>query len=276
MLSKRSIILDSLSTHRIDEGMIDSISKNSSSGSGDKLLKALLDCDMRTILNKNLKSTTSFYNKSPFSEVDLIVKYEKLPSNDGRKCYIYHLNKGKKHYISISASSYNNNLDGLSRLFIYEAKDESVVDSIWDFVDKNRLVFDMAGMSSGLKDCKTVANTYRVFGSKLLSDVYGIADTSYILKDTKEVLGALFKSSVGLFKSDYKGFKYESDMSELASSCVDYEIRFDKDVLSIKFNFKDAEIRKKIYTLICENRIRSNQLYSLVLPSNDIVFEFYI
>lgn len=276
MLSKRSIIIDSLSTHRIDEGMIDSISKNSSSGSGDKLLKALLDCDMRTIPNKNLKSTTSFYNKSPFSEVDLIVKYEKLPSNDGRKCYIYHLNKGKKHYISISASSYNNNLDGLSRLFIYEAKDESVVDSIWDFVDKNRLVFDMAGMSSGLKDCKTVANTYRVFGSKLLSDVYGIADTSYILKDTKEVLGALFKSSVGLFKSDYKGFKYESDMSELASSCVDYEIRFDKDVLSIKFNFKDAEIRKKIYTLICENRIRSNQLYSLVLPSNDIVFEFYI
>ena len=42
MLSKRSIIIDSLSTHRIDEGMIDSISKNSSSGSGDKLLKALL------------------------------------------------------------------------------------------------------------------------------------------------------------------------------------------------------------------------------------------
>lgn len=34
MLSKRSIILDSLSTHRIDEGVIDSISKNSSSGSG--------------------------------------------------------------------------------------------------------------------------------------------------------------------------------------------------------------------------------------------------
>lgn len=276
MLSKRSIILDSLSTHRIDEGMIDSISKNSSSGSGDKLLKALLDCDMRTIPNKNLKSTTSFYNKSPFSEVDLIVKYEKLPSNDGRKCYIYHLIKGKKHYISISASSYNNSLDGLSRLFIYEAKDESVVDYIWDLVDKNRLIFDMDGMNSGLKDCKTIANTYRVFGSKLLSDVYGTASTSYILKDTKEVLGALFKSSVGLFKSDYKGFKYESDMSELASSCVDYEIRFDKDVLSIKFNFKDAEIRKKIYTLICENRIRSNQLYSLVLPGNDIVFEFYI
>jgi len=269
-------IIDSLSDKRVDEGMVSSISKNSSSASGDKLLKALLDCDIHTIPNKNIKSTTSFYNKSPFSEVDLIVKYEKLPSNDGRKCYIYHLTKGKKHYISISASSYNNNLDGLSRLFIYEAKDENVVDSIWDFVDKNRLVFDMDGMNSGLKDCKTVANTYRVFGSKLLSDVYGIADTSYILKDTKEVLGALFKSSVGLFKSDYKGFKYESDMSELASSCVDYEIRFDKDVLSIKFNFKDAEIRKKIYTLICENRIRSNQLYSLVLPSNDIVFEFYI
>lgn len=117
MLSKRSIILDSLSTHRIDEGMIDSISKNSSSGSGDKLLKALLDCDIHSIPNKNLKSTTSFYNKSPFSEVDLIVKYEKLPSNDGRKCYIYHLTKGKKHYISISASSYNSEFDGLSRLF---------------------------------------------------------------------------------------------------------------------------------------------------------------
>lgn len=277
MLSKRSIILDSLSTHRIDEGMIDSISKNSSSGSGDKLLKALLDCDMRTIPNKNLKSTTSFYNKSPFSEVDLIVKYEKLPSNDGRKCYIYHLTKGKKHYISISASSYNNSLDGLSRLFIYEAKDESVVDYIWDFVDKNRLIFDMDDMNSGLKDCKTVANTYRVFGSKLLSDVYGTASTSYILKDTKEVLGALFKSSVGLFKSDYKGFKYESDMSELTSSCVDYKIRFDEDVLYITFNFKDAETCKRIYTLICENRIRSNQLYSLYLYGNtDIGLEFYV
>ena len=256
--------------------MISSISKNSSNVNTDNPLKALLDCDIQTIPNKNVKSTTSFYNKSPFSDVDLIVKYEKLPSNDGRKCYIYHLTKGKKHYISISASSYNNSLDGLSRLFIYEAKDESVVDYIWDFVDKNRLIFDMDDMNSGLKGCNTVANTYRVFGSKLLSDVYGIADTSYILKDTKEVLGALFKSSVGLFKSDYKGFKYESDMSELASSCVDYEIRFNKDVLSIKFSFKDAEIRKKIYTLICENRIRSNQLYSLVLPGNDIVFEFYI
>lgn len=270
-------IIDSLSGKRVDEGMISSISKNSLSVSGDKLLKALLDCDIQTIPNKNLKSTTSFYNKSPFSDVDLIVKYEKLPSNDGRKCYIYHLIKGKKHYIWISASSYNNSLDGLSRLFIYEAKDESVVDFIWDFVDKNRLIFDMDDMNSGLKGCNIVANTYRVFGSKLLSDVYGIADTSYILKDTKEVLGALFKSSVGLFKSDYKGFKYESDMSELASSCVDYEIRFNKDMLSIKFNFKDAEIRKKIYTLICENRIRSNQLYSLCLPgNNDIVFEFYI
>ena len=270
-------IIDSLSDRRVDEGMIDSISKNSSSGSGDKLLKALLDCDMRTIPNKNLKSTTSFYNKSPFSEVDLIVKYEKLPSNDGRKCYIYHLNKGKKHYISISASSYNNNLDGLSRLFIYEAKDESVVDSIWDLVYKNKLIFDTDDMNSGLKGCNTVANTYRVFGSKLLSDVYGIADTSYILKDTKEVLGALFKSSIGLFKSDYKGFKYESDMSELASSCVDYKIRFDEDVLYITFNFKDAETCKRIYTLICENRIRSNQLYSLYLSGNtDIGLEFYV
>lgn len=270
-------IIDSLSDKRVDEGMIDSISKNSSSVSGDKLLKALLDCDIQTIPNKNLKSTTSFYNKSPFSDVDLIVKYEKLPSNDGRKCYIYHLIKGKKHYISISASSYNNSLDGLSRLFIYEAKDESVVDFIWDFVDKNRLIFDMDDMNSGLKGCNIVANTYRVFGSKLLSDVYGIADTSYILKDTKEVLGALFKSSVGLFKSDYKGFKYESDMSELASSCVDYEIRFDKDVLYITFNFKDAETCKRIYTLICENRIRSNQLYSLYLSGNtDIGLEFYV
>lgn len=270
-------IIDSLSDKRVDEGMISSISKNSSNVNTDNLLKALLDCDIQTIPNKNLKSTTSFYNKSPFSEVDLIVKYEKLPSNDGRKCYIYHLTKGKKHYISISASSYNNSLDGLSRLFIYEAKDESVVDSIWDFVDKNRLIFDMDDMNSGLKGCNTVANTYRVFGSKLLSDVYGTASTSYILKDTKEVLGALFKSSVGLFKSDYKGFKYDSDMSELASSCVDYKIRFDEDVLYITFNFKDAETCKRIYTLICENRIRSNQLYSLYLSGNtDIGLEFYV
>ena len=50
-----------------------------------------------------------------------------------------------------------------------------------------------------------------------------------------------------------------------------------KIYFSIKFNFKDAEIRKKIYTLICENRIRSNQLYSLRLPGNNgIVFEFYV
>ena len=66
-------------------------------------------------------------------------------------------------------------------------------------------------------------------------------------------------------------------MSDLTSSCVDYKIRFDEDVLYITFNFKDAETCKRIYTLICENRIRSNQLYSLYLSGNtDIGLEFYV
>lgn len=132
MLSKRSIILDSLSTHRIDEGMIDSISKNSSSGSGDKLL----------------------------------------------------------------------------------------------------------------------------------SDVYGIADTSYILKDTKEVLGALFKSSVGLLShlvdispnSHYMSnsfIRYEFDSKETALSCfkelesgkyssVDDALNTTYDII-MTYNGKDVE-----------------------------------
>ena len=269
-------IIDSLSGKRVDEGMISSISKNSASVDTDKLLKALLDFDIQLIPHKCVKSKLSFYNKSPFSVVDSIVKYDRLSVVKRRNYYIYHLVNGNKHYIMISASSYNV-LSGLSRCFIYEARDKSVVDYIWDLVDKNRLIFDMDDMNSGLKDCKTVASTYRVFGSKLLSDVYGTASTSYILKDTKEVLGALFKSSIGLFRSDYKGFKYESDMSELTSSCVDYKIRFDEDVLYITFNFKDAETCKRIYTLICENRIRSNQLYSLYLSGNtDIGLEFYV
>ena len=275
-----SDLIDKLLDTRIDEGMISSISKNKDKNADiDSLCSALLNGSLFRIPTKYIDiRDTHYYNKSSFDSglLRYTISTESLNTQRGRNYRIYRMIKGDEYYFMITLSSVDRVFTRMKRCVIQKCDGEEVADTIWDFVDKNRLVFDMDGMNSGLKDCKTVANTYRVFGSKLLSDVYGIADTSYILKDTKEVLGALFKSSVGLFKSDYKGFKYESDMSELASSCVDYEIRFDKDVLSIKFNFKDAEIRKKIYTLICENRIRSNQLYSLVLPSNDIVFEFYI
>lgn len=57
----------------------------------------------------------------------------------------------------------------------------------------------------------------------------------------------------------------------------EYANQIDEDVLYITFNFKDAETCKRIYTLICENRIRSNQLYSLYFSGNtDIGLEFYV
>ena len=269
-------IIDSLSDKRVDEGMIDSISKNSSSGSGDKLLKALLDCDIQTIPNKNLKSTTSFYNKSPFSEVDLIVKYEKLPSNDGRKCYIYHLTKGKKHYISISASSYNNSLDGLSRLFIYEAKDESVVDYIWDLVDKNKLSVDIKHLGSGLRDCKIVADTYCVFGSKLLSGVYGTLDDMRILKDTEDVLDLLFRNSIVLISNGYSG-SYESDIKDIVSSCVDCGVTLVDDTLSFMLDFDDIEHCKDAYIKFNKNLTGKSSVYTFYkVGTKQIAFDFYI
>ena len=73
-------IIDSLSDKRVDEGMISSISKNSSSIDTDKLLKVLLDFDIQSLPRKNIKSNLSFYNKSPFSKIDSVVKSDMLPS----------------------------------------------------------------------------------------------------------------------------------------------------------------------------------------------------
>lgn len=53
-------IIDSLSDKRVDEGMISSISKNSSSIDTDKLLKVLLDFDIQSLPRKNIKSNLSF------------------------------------------------------------------------------------------------------------------------------------------------------------------------------------------------------------------------
>ena len=269
-------IIDSLSNNRVEEGMIDSISKNSSKGDSDKLLKALLNCDIRTIPSKNIKSNMSFYNKSPFDDIDTIIKYSRLPVVNRRNYYIYHLIKNNTHYIMVCASS-RNPLSGLSRCFIYEAQDEGVVDYIWDLVDRNKLTLDIEDLSSGLKGCKTVADTYRVFGSTLLSNVYGIQDDMQILKNTDEVLEALFNSSVGLIKSDYSDFKYKPDMVDIANSCVDYRIKLEDYVFSIMFDFSDTESYKKSYISLKDN-IRSNSNYYSIykMGTKQIVLEFYI
>ena len=209
MLSKRSIILDSLNTHRIEEGMIDSISKNSSSGSGYKLLKVLLDFDIQSLPRKNIKSNLSFYNKSPFSKIDSVVKSDMLPAVKRRTYYIYHLVDGNKHYIMISASSYNV-LSGLSRCFIYEALDESVVDYIWDLVDKNKLSVDIKHLGSGLRDCKLIADTYcihDVFTKFDRGEIIGV-DTR-LLGDTVVVMETLFEDFAKVFKFNYKNDNYD-------------------------------------------------------------------
>lgn len=276
MLSICSIILDSLTTLRVDEGMLDSISKNSSTMTSDKLFKALLSCDINIVPSKNIRSNMSFYNKSPFDDVDSIFAYKKLPTSKGRYYYIYHLVKYKKHYIMISASSYSITLSGLSRCFIYEAKDESVVDYIWDLVDKNKVNFDINLLGSGLKGCKTVADTYRVFGSTLLATVYGTTDDMRILEDTDEVMSVLFESSMRLVKDDYKG-DYKSDMSELSSLCSDYAIELNDDVLYVKFYFKDIESTKKAYAFFNKNLGRKSNLYSFYSDGiKDVGLEFYI
>jgi hypothetical protein len=276
MLSRRSIILDSLSTHRVDEGMLDSISKNSSTMTSDKLFKALLSCDINIIPSKNIRSNMSFYNKLHFDDVDFILDYKKLPNSKGRHYYIYHLVKNKKHYIMISASSYSITLSGLSRCFIYEARDESVVDYIWDLVDKNKVNFDINQLGSGLKGCKTVADTYRVFGSTLLATVYGTTDDMRILEDTEDVMGVLFESSMRLVKDDYKG-DYKSDMSELSSLCSDYVIKLNDDVLSVEFYFKDIESTNKAYAFFNKNLGRKSNLYSFYSDGIKCVgLEFYI
>ena len=242
----------------------------------DKLFKALLSCDINIIPSKNIRSNMSFYNKSPFDNVDSIFDYKKLPNSKGRHYYIYHLVKNKKHYIMITASSHNIIFSGLSRCFIYEAQDESVVDYIWDLVDKNKVNFDINQLGSGLKGCKTVADTYRVFGSTLLATVYGTTDDMRILEDTEDVIGVLFESSMRLVKNDYKG-DYKSDMSELVSLCSDYVIKLDDDVLSVKFYFKDIESCNTAYGFLKNNLTVKSTLYSLYSDGNkDVGLEFYI
>lgn len=272
-------IIDRLSS-RVNEGMLSSISKNSSNVDTDKILKALLDGDIQSITHKNVKSNLSFYNKSPFSKIDSIVKYNRLPVVKRRNYYIYYLISGNKHnikhYIMISASSYNV-LSGLSRCFIYEARDESVVDYIWGLVDKNRLSVDISQLGSGLKDCKTVADTYRVFGSTLLSDVYGTtADGMRILKDTEEVLDSLFRSSIGLIQNDYNGF-YRSDIRDIVSSCFDCGVTLVDDVLSFMLDFIDTEHMRWAYNMFSKKLKGKSSLYSFYkVGTKQIVFDFYI
>ena len=276
MLSKRSIILDSLSTHRIEEGMIDSISKNSSTIGIGKLLKVLLDFDIQSLPRKNIKSNLSFYNKSPFSEIDSVVKYDMLSAVKRRTYYIYHLVDGNKHYIMISASSYNV-LSGLSRCFIYEGRDESVVDYIWDLVDKNKLSVDIKQLGSGLKGCRVVADTYRIFGSALLSDVYGTFDDMRILKDTEDVLDLLFRSSIVLISNGYSG-SYESDIKDIVSSCVDCGVTLVDDTLSFMLDFDDTEHCKEAYIKFNKNLTGKSSLYihsiSWVLSRLYLIFIF--
>lgn len=72
-------IIDSLSVKRVDEGMIDSISKNSSSGSGDRLLKALLDCDvyLESVYSKLRLPTLGCRFKIEFASKDVAKDFYK-------------------------------------------------------------------------------------------------------------------------------------------------------------------------------------------------------
>lgn len=268
-------IIDSLSDKRVDEGMISSISKNSSSIGTDKLLKVLLDFDIQSLPRKNIKSNLSFYNKSPFSKIDSVVKSDMLPAVKRRTYYIYHLVDGNKHYIMISASSYNV-LSGLSRCFIYEALDESVVDYIWDLVDKNKLSVDIKHLGSGLRDCKIVADTYCVFGSKLLSGVYGTLDDMRILKDTEDVLDLLFRNSIVLISNGYSG-SYESDIKDIVSSCVDCGVTLVDDALSFMLDFDDIEHCKDAYIKFNKNLTGKSSVYTFYkVGTKQIAFDFYI
>nr|DAN44577.1 MAG TPA: hypothetical protein [Bacteriophage sp.] len=268
-------IIDSLKNSRIEEGMMTSISKNSSSIDTDKLLKVLLDFDIQSLPRKNIKSNLSFYNKSPFSKIDSVVKSDMLPAVKRRTYYIYHLVDGNKHYIMISASSYNV-LSGLSRCFIYEALDESVVDYIWDLVDKNKLSVDIKHLGSGLRDCKIVADTYYVFGSKLLSGVYGTLDDMRILKDTEDVLDLLFRSSIKLIEGGYNGL-YRADIKGIVSSCVDCGITLVDDTLSFMLDFDDTEHCKEAYIKFNKNLTGKSSLYTFYkLGTKQIAFDFYI
>lgn len=234
-----------------------------------------MDFDIQALPRKNIKPNLSFYNKSPFSKIDSVVKSDMLPSVKRRTYYIYHLVDGNKHYIMISAYSYNV-LIGLSRCFIYEAQDENVVDYIWDLVDKNKLSVDIKQLGSGLNGCKIVADTYCVFGSKLLSGVYGTLDDMRILKDTEDVLDLLFRSSIVLISNGYSG-SYESDIKDIVSSCVDCGVTLVDNTLSFMLDFDDTEHCKGAYTKFNKNLTGKSSAYSFYkLGTKQMVFDFYI
>lgn len=131
-------------------------------------------------------------------------------------------------------------------------------------------------MILSLKGCKIVADTYCVFGSKLLSGVYGTLDDMRILKDTEDVLDLLFRSSIVLISNNYSG-SYESDIKDIVSSCVDCGVTLVDDTLSFMLDFDDNEHCKDAYIKFYKNLKGKRSLYTFYkLGTKQIVFDFYI
>ncbi len=260
MLSKRSIILDSLNTHRIEEGMIDSISKNSSSGSGYKLLKVLLDFDIQSLPRKNIKSNLSFYNRSSFSKnfVDNVIKWTgmlKNKSNNGAKLYMLCLGDGGRFFMVFEAPRFSR----LSRCFVFKVPDEATMESIFELANDGKMTFDIDNPK--LDGCKLIADTYcihDVFTEFDRGKIVGV-DTR-LMADTVVVMETLFEDFAKVFKFNYKNDNYDFVVGEIAKACVNYDISLTEDGFVVTLDFGVAKERNRI-EMILNNRKGGHSLH---------------
>nr|DAP06375.1 MAG TPA: hypothetical protein [Caudoviricetes sp.] len=171
-------IIDSLSDKRVDEGMVSSISKNTKKDI-DKLVEALLQCDIDCIPDKYIKSEKSFYNRSSFSKgfVDNVIKWTRSLKNknpNGRKLC---MNKRNSILESLSEGMLANSIKSNGTLF------KAFKDLLNGDIPDNTALF-VTGIDFNIRDnYKSVLKSKRRPDmSTLLSNVYRIGDTVLMIE----------------------------------------------------------------------------------------------
>lgn len=243
-------IIDSLNDKRVDEGMVSSISKNKNKDI-DKLVEALLRCDIDFIPNKYIKSEKSFYNRSSFNKgfVDNVISWTKSLKNknpNGRRLCMICLGDGDRF---LMVSEWHDFQD-LCRCFIFKVPDESTVESLFESVREGKITFDINNPK--LDGCKLITDTYCYQGADFADIDTGrevITHYTRILNDTVLVMEYMFNRLIKAFKRSY-GDKYEYVVGQIAELCVNFEVSITDDGFAVTFDFGGARNCNKIEKLL--------------------------
>lgn len=268
-----SDLIDKLLDTRINEGMISSIGKNKEKNKDvdiDSLRKALMGGGLYYITSKYLDIRTSYFNKSPFINRMLfyIIGKEKISSQRGKDYTLYHLVRDKVHYFMITITAVDRTYTRMKRCIIQRCSSVEIAEAIWDARVSMHLVSD----DIEFKGCKIVADTYWAVGNA----IRGAYVSSSILRDTNDIIIAMFNDAVNCMKSLF-GSGYENFISRLVDNCSMYLIRLEGTTLSMYFEFNDEDTCSTLHGELKKGlSSNSTDFYNIFKRSNtEIGIEFF-